>query len=59
MGLTPLWRTGEGHGDVLADDKLLSTSSGNSTDPDLSPLFAYKSFRCCWEGLDGARKGSV
>ena len=48
-------RTGEGQGDVLADDRLFSISSGKSTDPVFMPLLAYKNLR--WlppEGLDGA-----
>lgn len=40
---------------MLADDKLFSTSSGRSTDPDFRPRVAYKSFRCV-EGLDGANR---
>lgn len=46
--------TGDGHGDVLADDKLFSTSSGRSTEPDFRPRLAYKSLRCV-DGLDGAK----
>lgn len=38
---------------MLADDKLLSTSSGRSTDPVFIPRVAYSSFLCA-EGLDGA-----
>lgn len=47
--------TGDGHGDVLADDKLFSTSSGKSTEPVFSPRVAYKSF-LWFPGLDGAEK---
>lgn len=45
--------TGDGHGDVLADDKLFSISSGKSTDPVLMLRVALKSFRLA-DGLDGA-----
>lgn len=46
--------TGDGHGEVLADDKLFSMSSGKSTEPVRKFLFADKSFRCA-DGLDGAK----
>lgn len=45
--------TGDGHGDVLADDKLFSISSGKSTDPVRILRVALKSFRFA-DGLDGA-----
>lgn len=44
--------TGLGQGDVLADDKLFSLSSGNSTD-DIRIFRALSSLRLC-TGLDGA-----
>lgn len=44
--------TGLGQGEVLADDWLLSLSSGNSTE-DIRIFFADKSRRL-WTGLDGA-----
>lgn len=47
-------RTGEGHGDVLVDDWLLSISSDRSTEPDFIPRLAYKSLRCVPDGLEGA-----
>lgn len=46
--------TGEGHGDVLAEDKDFSISSGKSTDPVLRPRFAYNNFLGWPDGLDGA-----
>lgn len=45
--------TGDGHGDVLADDKLFSISSGKSTDPVRILRVALRSFLFA-EGLDGA-----
>lgn len=47
--------TGDGHGDVLADDKLFSISSGKSTDPVLMLRVALRSFRFA-DGLDGAER---
>lgn len=49
--------TGDGQGEVLADDGLLSTSSGRSTDPVRRPRLAYSKRRCVCEGLDGAEAG--
>lgn len=45
--------TGDGHGDVLADDNDLSLSSGNSTE--LIRMFLAVSSRRLCTGLDGAR----
>lgn len=45
--------TGDGHGDVLADDKLFSISSGKSTDPVRILRVALRSFLFA-DGLDGA-----
>lgn len=47
-----IFLTGDGQGDVLADDKLFSTSSGNSTEP-VRGARACRSFLCV-DGLDGA-----
>lgn len=44
--------TGDGHGDVLADDNDLSLSSGNSTE--LILMFLAVSRRRLCTGLDGA-----
>lgn len=48
----PVPLTGDGQGEVLADDRLLSFSSGNSTD-DIRMVRAASSLRLC-TGLDGA-----
>lgn len=47
--------TGDGQGDVLADDKLFSISSGRSTEPVRMLRVALKSFLFA-EGLDGAEE---
>jgi hypothetical protein len=49
---TCVYLTGDGHGDVLADDNDLSLSSGNSTE--LIRMFLAVSRRRLCTGLDGA-----
>lgn len=48
---------GDEHGDVLADDRLLSTSSGNSTDAVLK--FRLYPKRRAVDGLNGAENSSI
>lgn len=50
--LTAKFRPGDEHGDVLADDKLFSTSSGNSTDA--VRRFRLYPRRLAVDGLNGA-----